>query len=60
MAFFKRGSKPSGHRPSDDEVRAAAAALNAGDQGPADRLVAESGDYSQETAMRVLSMSVEV
>ena len=54
MPIFRRQTKSVGVRPTDQEVRDAAAALNAGDQGPADLLCIGSGDYRQETAMRVM------
>jgi len=53
MSLFRRSTKSVGVRPTDQEVRDAAAALNAGDQGPADLLAIGSGDYRQETAMRI-------
>lgn len=39
---------------TEEEVAAAAAALNSGDQKPADELVARSGEHGRATAMRVL------
>ncbi|MFJ8208119.1 hypothetical protein [Streptomyces sp. NPDC096033] len=53
MPFFRRQTKTVGVRPSEEDVRAAAAALNAGDNGPADLLCIGSGEYRQETAMRI-------
>ncbi|MFI8499435.1 hypothetical protein ACIGFK_13200 [Streptomyces sp. NPDC085524] len=52
MPIFRR-RKPNGIRPTDAQVRAAAAAVNRGDIEAADRVCEESGDYRQETAMRI-------
>lgn len=53
MGIFRRQPKPNGVRPTDAQVRAAAAAVNHGDVEAADRVCEESGDYQQETAMRI-------
>lgn len=53
MPLFRRPTKSVGIRPTEQQVQDVAAALNAGDQGPADLLAIGSGDYRQETAMRI-------
>ncbi|MFD8142485.1 hypothetical protein [Streptomyces sp. NPDC059708] len=53
MPFFRRQPKLTGYRPTDAEIRAAAAAVNRGDVEAANKVCEESGDYQQETAMRI-------
>jgi hypothetical protein len=53
MPLFRRPAKSVGVRPTEQEVKDVAAALNAGNQGPADLLAIGSGKYRQETAMRI-------
>jgi hypothetical protein len=50
MALFRRSTEPTGYRPTETEVKAAADQLNAG---------SHHGDYRQETAMRILGHCVE-
>ncbi|MGW2223821.1 hypothetical protein [Streptomyces formicae] len=57
MGLFNR-KPPAEYVPANEEVAAAARALNRGNRKPADRLVRESGDQAQNTAMRVLADSV--
>lgn len=59
MGLFSRKPEPKGYRPTDAEVKAAAAQLNAGSQDVANDLVAHSIDYGRETAMRILGHCVE-
>lgn len=59
MSLFSRKSEPKGYRPTEAEVRNAAAKLNAGSQDAANDLVAHSIDYRRETAMRILGASVQ-
>lgn len=59
MALFRRSTEPTGYRPTETEVKAAAAKLNAGSHHAAYDLAAHSGDYRQETAMRILGHCVE-
>ena len=57
MGLFNR--KPSAdHIPANEEVYAASRALRRGNTRPADRLVRDSGDQSQATAMRILGDSI--
>ncbi|MFD4912826.1 hypothetical protein ACFWNR_06340 [Streptomyces virginiae] len=51
MSIFRR--KPTGSRPTDAQVRAAAAAVNRGDIAAADKVCEDAGDYRQETALRI-------
>jgi hypothetical protein len=53
MPFFRRQPKLTGTRPTDEQVRAAADAVNRGDIDAADKVCIDSGDYRQETAMRI-------
>lgn len=53
MPLFRRQPKPTGIRPTDEQVRAAAAAVNRGDIDAADKVCIDSGKYRQETAMRI-------
>ena len=59
MALFSRKPEPKGYRPTEAEVQQAAAKLSAGSQDAANDLAAHSGDYRQETAMRILGYCVE-
>lgn len=59
MPLFRRTPEPSGYRPTDAEVADAAAKLNAGSHHAAYDLAAHSGDYQQDTAMRILGQSIE-
>lgn len=59
MSFFRRSTEPTGYRPTETEVKAAADQLNAGSHHAAYDLAAHSGDYRQETAMRILGHCVE-
>jgi hypothetical protein len=59
MSFLRRRQEPTGYRPTETEVADAAARLNAGSQTAADDLVAHSGDYRQETAMRILGHCIQ-
>jgi hypothetical protein len=58
MGLFSRKSEPKGYRPTEAEVKNAAAQLNAGSRDAANDLAAHSGDYRQETAMRILGHCV--
>lgn len=51
MPIFRR--KPNGTRPTDAQIRAAAAAVNRGDTAAADKVCEAAGEYRQETAMRI-------
>lgn len=59
MGLFNRTPKPKGYQPTDAEVADAAKKLNAGSRDAAEDLVAHSGDYRQQTAMRILAASVD-
>lgn len=59
MGLLSRKPEPKGYRPTEAEVRNAAAQLNAGSHHDAYDLAAHSGDYRQETAMRILGHCVE-
>lgn len=59
MGLFSRRPAPQGYRPTETEVQEAAAQLNAGSPHTAYDLAAHSGDYQQETAMRILGHCVE-
>ncbi len=59
MGLFSRKPEPKGYRPTETEVKSAAAKLNAGSEDAANDLVAHAGDYRQETAMRILGHCVE-
>lgn len=59
MALFNRKPQLRGYVPTDAEIKDAARKLNAGSQDAANDLVAHSGDYSQDTAMRILGASIE-
>ena len=59
MGLFSNKPQPSGYRPTEAEVQAAADKLNAGSRDAANDLAAHSFDYRQETAMRILGYCVE-
>lgn len=59
MALLRRTPEPKGYRPTEAEVKSAAAQLNAGSHHAAYGLAAHSGDFRQETAMRVLGHCIE-
>jgi hypothetical protein len=59
MALFRRAPEPHGYRPTEAEVVDAAAKLNSGSHHAAYDLTAHSGDYQQETAIRILDHCVE-
>ena len=57
--MFRRKPQPKGYQPTDAEIVEAAKKLNAGSQDAANDLTAHSGDYRQQTAMRILAASVD-
>lgn len=59
MPLFRRTPEPQGYRPTETEVADAAAKLNGGSHHAAYDLTAHSGDYQQETAMRILGHCAE-
>jgi hypothetical protein len=59
MGLFNRKQQPKGYQPTDAEVAAAAKKLNGGSHHDAWGLTLHSGDYRQQTAMRILSASVD-
>lgn len=59
MGLFNRKQEPTGYRPTEAEVKDAAARLNAGSHHAAYDLTLHSGDRKQETAMRILGASVD-
>jgi hypothetical protein len=59
MGLFSRKTEPKGYQPTDAEVTAAAKKLNAGSHHDAWDLTLHSGDYRQQTAMRILGASIE-
>ncbi|MER8220913.1 hypothetical protein ABTZ58_10035 [Streptomyces sp. NPDC094143] len=59
MGLFRRTPEPKGYRPTEAEVQSAADQLNAGSHHAAYDLAAHSGDYQQETAMRILGHCAE-
>lgn len=59
MPLFRRTPEPKGYQPNEAEIQSAAAQLNAGSQDAANDLVAHSGDYGQQTAMRILGHCIE-
>ncbi|MFJ6579271.1 hypothetical protein ACIQMY_25330 [Streptomyces sp. NPDC091368] len=59
MGLFNRKTLPMGYQPSEAEIVDAAQKLNAGSRHAADDLVAHSGDYRQQTAMRILGACVD-
>ncbi len=59
MGLFRRTPEPKGYRPAEAEIQEAAAKLNAGSQDAAWDLALHSGDYKQETAMRILGYCIE-
>jgi hypothetical protein len=59
VALFRRTPAPKGYRPTEAEVASAAAQLNAGSHHAAYDLTLHSGDYQQDTAMRILGHCIE-
>ena len=59
MGLFSRKSEPKGYQPTNDEITDAAKKLNAGSQDAAYNLAVHSGDYRQQTAMRILAASID-
>lgn len=59
MPLFRRTPEPHGYRPTESEVKEAASQLNSGSHHAAYDLAAHSGDYQQETAMRILGHCAE-
>ncbi|MFD3333536.1 hypothetical protein ACFWV1_12950 [Streptomyces sp. NPDC058700] len=59
MGLFNRKSEPKGYQPTNAEITEAAQKLNAGSQHAAYDLTAHSGDYRQQTAMRILGASLD-
>ncbi|MEH0442469.1 hypothetical protein QA811_02040 [Streptomyces sp. B21-102] len=59
MPLFRRQPEPKGYRPTENEVKDAAARLNAGSHHAAYDLTLHSGDRKQETAMRILGATVQ-
>lgn len=59
MSLFHRKPQPKGYVPTEAEVQAAAEKLNAGSSEAAYDLTVHSGDYRQQTAMRILGHCVE-
>ncbi|MGW4050819.1 hypothetical protein ACWENA_08295 [Streptomyces sp. NPDC004779] len=57
--MFRRKPQPKGYQPTNEEVVEAAKKLNRGSDHAAWDLTLHSGDYSQQTAMRILSASVD-
>jgi hypothetical protein len=59
MGLFRRTPEPQGYQPTDAEITKAAKNLNAGSHHDAWDLTLHSGDYSQQTAMRILGACVD-
>lgn len=59
MGLFSRESEPKGYQPTDAEIAAAAKKLNRGSHHDAWDLTLHACDYSQQTAMRILSACVD-
>jgi hypothetical protein len=59
VGLFRREPEPQGYRPTEAEVKDAAALLNAGSHHAAYDLAAHSGDRRQETAMRIIGRAIE-
>lgn len=57
--LFNRKAEPKGYQPTDAEIADAAKKLNAGSHHDAWDLTLHSGDYRQQTAMRILGASIE-
>jgi hypothetical protein len=59
MNPFRRTPEPKGYQPTDAEIQDAATKLNAGSHHAAWDLTLHSGDYSQQTAARIIGHCVE-
>lgn len=59
MGIFNRKAEPKGYQPTDAEIAAAARKLNKGSHHDAWDLTLHSGDYRQQTAMRILGASID-
>lgn len=59
MGLFSRKSEPKGYQPTDAEIQDAADKLNNGSHHAAYDLTLHSGDYQQQTAMRILGASIQ-
>lgn len=59
MGLFSRKTEPKGYQPTDAEIKNAAKKLNAGSHHDAYDLTLHSGDYRQQTAMRILGASID-
>ncbi|MEE1813530.1 hypothetical protein PUR59_00495 [Streptomyces sp. SP18ES09] len=59
MGLFNRKTQPKGYQPTEAEIVDAAKRLNAGSSHAATDLTLHSGDYRQQTAMRILGASVD-
>ncbi|NWF25261.1 hypothetical protein HW130_03110 [Streptomyces sp. PKU-EA00015] len=59
MGLFSRKSEPKGYQPTNAEIQDAAEKLNQGSHHAAWDLTLHSGDYSRQTAMRILGASVQ-
>jgi len=59
LPLFRRTPEPTSYRPTEAEVADAATQLNNGSHHAAYDLTLHSGDRRQETAMRILSHSIE-
>ncbi|MFI8962072.1 hypothetical protein ACIGO8_08145 [Streptomyces sp. NPDC053493] len=59
MGLFNRKPQPKGYQPTDAEIASAAKKLNADSGDEAWDLTLHSGDYSQQTVMRILSACVD-
>ncbi|MFI9154515.1 hypothetical protein [Streptomyces sp. NPDC053367] len=57
--LFNRAPEPRGYQPTQAEITDAANRLNTGSHHAAYELVAHSGDYQQQTAMRILAASIQ-
>ncbi|MFH8627778.1 hypothetical protein ACH4A8_38825 [Streptomyces vietnamensis] len=59
MGLFNRKAQPKGYQPTEAEIVDAAKKLNAGSNHAAWDLTLHSGDFRQQTAMRILGSSVD-
>jgi hypothetical protein len=59
MGLFNRTPKPKGYQPTEAEIADAAKKLNAGSDHAAWDLALHSGDYRQQTAMRILGATLD-
>ncbi|MFB7517436.1 hypothetical protein [Streptomyces sp. NPDC056144] len=58
--FSRKSTAPAESRiPAPEETAAAGRALARGNRKPADRLVAEAGEYSQSVALQILADSAD-